>query len=108
MMTMHLNPLFDLNSGLPFNAHNDFVRFFFEGGLLGLLCYVAYGVLLCRWAIHRAATREGLGLAAALVAMLFLTAGTTELSLHTANLYTLYGMLALVSVPPAASGDRLR
>jgi hypothetical protein len=49
-----------------------------------------------------------LGLAAALVAMLFLTAGTTELSLHTANLYTLYGMLALVSVPPAASGDRLR
>ncbi len=104
MMTIHLNPLFNSDNGVPFNAHNDFVRFFFEGGLLGLLCYVGYGALLCRWAVRRAVTPEGLGLAAALVAMFFLTAGTTELSLHTANLYTLYSLLALVTAPaPAAA-----
>ena len=110
MMTLQLNPLFNVENGVPFNAHNDFVRFFFEGGLLGLLCYVGYGALLCRWAVRRAATAEGLGLAAALVAMFFLTAGTTELSLHTANLYTLYALLALVTpaAPAAAAPAPLR
>jgi hypothetical protein len=36
--------------------------------------------------------------------MTFLTAGTTELSLQTANLYVLYGLLAIASAgaPPLA------
>ncbi len=103
MMTTHLNPLYNQYNGVPFNAHNDFVRFFFEGGVLGLICYVVYGALLCRWAIRRASQPgqrpEGFGVAAALAAMIFLTGGTTEVSLHTANQYTLYSLLALVILP---------
>ncbi len=100
-MTTQLNPVVNENSGVPFNAHDDFVRFFFEGGLLGLFCYVVYGALLCRWAVRRPAA-AGLGVGAALLAMFFLTAGTTELSLHTANQYTLYALLALAATSGAA------
>jgi O-antigen ligase len=106
-MTTRLNPLINMENGLPFNAHDDFVRFFFEGGAVGLLCYLVYGALLWRWAQRQArlasADRAGTACAvsAALVALFFLTAGTTELSLHTANLYALYGMLALLTTPGA-------
>ena len=100
-MTTHLNPLVDDNTGIPFNAHNDFVRFFFEGGVLGLACYVLYGLLLCWWAVGLARQfgAQSAAIAATLVAMIFLTAGMTELSLQTANQYTLYGMLALANAP---------
>jgi hypothetical protein len=94
-------------NGLPFNAHDDFVRFFFESGAVGLLCYLIYGGLLWWWVqrrarrapADRAATASAIS--AALLAMFFLTVGTTELSLHTANLYELYGMLALLTAPGA-------
>ena len=101
-MTTQLNPLSNEENGLPFNAHNDFVRFFFETGLVGLICYVVYGLLLCSWALRQvrlAAPARGptaQAVAAALLAMFFLTIGAPELSLNTASLYALYGMLALV------------
>lgn len=106
-MTTRLNPLVNMENGLPFNAHDDFVRFFFEGGAAGLVCYLVYGALLWWWAqrqarlapANRAATAPAVS--AALLAMFFLTLGTTELSLHTANLYELYGMLALLTAPHA-------
>ena len=102
-MTTVLNPIVDVDNGVPYNAHNDFVRFFFEAGLLGLASYMVYAVLLCLWAIRRARvagpdnTPGAFAVAAAWLAMLLLSAGNTELSLHTSNLYTLYGMLALVT-----------
>jgi O-antigen ligase len=101
-MTTVLNPLISPINDLPFNAHNDFVRFFFETGLLGLCCYVLYAASLCYWTLKQArqARRENAstayGVAAALVSVLFLSLGTTEVSLNTAILYQLYGMLALV------------
>ena len=102
-MTTHLNPLINSENGVPFNAHNDYVRFFFEGGIMGLACYGVYQALLCLWVIRRARgiprERSGtaIALGASLLGMTFLTGGTTELSLHTANQYSLYGVLALVS-----------
>jgi O-antigen ligase len=106
-MTTRLNPLVNMENGLRFNAHDDFVRFFFESGAVGLLCYLIYGGLLWWWVqrrargapADRAATASAIS--AALLAMFFLTVGTTELSLHTANLYELYGMLALLTAPGA-------
>src|SRR5206468_3336094 len=53
-MTIVLNPMINGRTGLPYNAHNDFVRVFFEGGALGLVSYVVYGVLLCKWALQKA------------------------------------------------------
>jgi O-antigen ligase len=113
-MTTHLNPLVNSENGVPFNAHNDYVRFFFEGGIGGLAFYLCYQALLVRWVIRHARSSSpaqaatGRGLAAALLGMTFLTGGTTELSLHTADLYLLYGMLALVGVSGAreAIGER--
>ncbi len=111
-MTTVLNPIVNMDNGVPYNAHNDLVRFFFESGLLGLLCYLVYALLLCRWAVHwaRAAAPEfsatALAIAATWLAFLLLSLGNTELSLNTAILYTMYGMLALVvgaSAPAAAS-----
>lgn len=103
-MTTQLNPVVNQDTGQPFNAHDDFVRFFFEGGVLGLAAYVLYGAMLCLWALRRARAaprkRAGVsyGIVAALLAMIFLSGGTTELSLHTANLYALYGMLGMLEV----------
>ncbi len=103
-MTTVLNPLVNPTNGVPFNAHDDFVRFFFEGGFLGLGCYVVYCVLLCRWALKRARDADvvarpiAYGVAASLLALTLLSLGTTELSLNTAILYELYGMLALIGV----------
>jgi O-antigen ligase len=103
-MTSVLDPVVDYRTGIPFHAHNDFVQFFFEGGSLGLLCYVVYGVLLCRWALRRThaapASRapDGYGVTAALVALMFLSLGATDLTLSSALLHGLYGMLALVGI----------
>ena len=103
-MTMVLNPLVSPVNGVPFNAHNDFVRWFFEGGTLGLFCYVLYCVLLCRWAVREARRIErtysatAFATAAAWLALLLLSAGTPEISLQTAVQYQLYGLLALLSV----------
>jgi len=102
-MTTELNPIVNSDTGLPYNAHNDFVRFFFEGGLLGLLAYLVYGVLLCRWALIAARLAEprdapgAYAVAAALFALFFLTAGTPEFGQQTAIQYEIYGMLALMT-----------
>lgn len=104
-MTTVLNPLVNASNGVPFNAHNDFVRFLFEAGAIGLGCYLVYAALICRWALARARESElsrapmAYGVAAALVSVVFLSLGTTELSLNTAILYQLYGMLALIGAP---------
>jgi hypothetical protein len=105
-MTTHLNRLIAVN-GVPFNAHNDFVRFFFEGGIFGLACYVIYGLLLCRWAASQSRMRgvASMAIAASLASLLFLTGGTPEISLHTASLYALYAMLAMANVPSGASAE---
>lgn len=116
-MTTVLNPLVSPANGIPFNAHNDFVRLFFEGGVLGLACYVIYGALFCGWVLARARAASAqrassaYAVAAAWIAMFFLTAGTPELSLQTAILYELYGMAALLNAPQLAKrvafpGDR--
>lgn len=103
-MATVLNTMIDIRSGLPFSPHDDFVKFFVETGVVGLACYVIYGILLCAWTLRRA--REGgqsiapvaYALAASLLSLFFLTAGVPELAVNTAILHTLYGMLALVSV----------
>ena len=103
-MTMVLNPLVSPVNGVPFNAHNDFVRWFFEGGALGLSCYLLYCVLLCRWAVREARrigrthSATAFATAAAWLALLLLSGGTPEISLQTAVQYQLYGLLALLSV----------
>ena len=113
-MTTVLNPLVNVDyGGKPFNAHNDFVRWFFEAGVLGLLCFLVYGVLLCRWALRRAlvASREAapgaFAVAAALIAMIFLSLGTTEYSSQTAILYQFNGILALLTVVPTRPEPRV-
>jgi O-antigen ligase len=104
-MTTVLNPLVSPANGIPFNAHDDYVRFFFESGLVGVACYVIYGLLLCGWVVSRAGgvtperAATAYAVAAAWIAMLFLTAGTPELSLQTAGLYELYGMAGLLLAP---------
>jgi O-Antigen ligase len=109
-MTTVLNPLVNQNNGVPFNAHDDYVRLFFEGGVVGLACYIVYQGLLIVWVVRQsrivAPERRGavLALGAALCGMTFLTAGTTELSLQTANLYVLYGMLAIASQDAKPNG----
>ncbi len=110
-MTMVLNPLVSPTNGLPFNAHNDFVRFFFEGGMLGLACYVIYGMLLCRWVLAQARggslgrAASAYAVAAAWIAMFFLTGGTPELSIQTAGQYELYGMAGLLLAPEPAGAE---
>lgn len=104
-MTMVLNPLVNAETGVPFNAHDDFVRFFFEGGAAGVICYLIYGVLLASWLLARARAAPperaagAYAVAAAWIALFFLTAGTPELSLQTALQYALYGMAGLLNAP---------
>jgi len=92
-MTTVLNPMVNSVNGVPFNAHNDFVRFFFEGGVVGLVAYSSYVVRRARMGGTRQAT--ALGVAASVLALILLSAGNTEISLQTADLYELYGMMAL-------------
>jgi O-antigen ligase len=108
-MTTVLNPLVNQNSGIPFNAHDDFVRFFFEAGGLGLVCYLVYGARLCAWIVGRARSGSAeraagaYAVAAAWIALFFLTAGTAELSLQTAVQYELYGMAGLLNASEGAT-----
>jgi O-antigen ligase len=111
-MTTVLNPLTNLDyGGKPFNAHNDFVRWFFEGGVLGLVCYVIYGVMLCQWVLWKAASASiraapgAYAVAASLIALLFLSLGTVEYSSQTAILYQFSGILGFMSVVPGDSLD---
>jgi hypothetical protein len=105
-MTAVLNPLVQEGTGLPFGAHDDFVKFFFETGLLGLACYVIYGVRLCAWTFGRARAAgpatapTAYAVTASLLSLFFFTAGVTELAVNTATLHSLYGMLALLTIPP--------
>lgn len=100
-MTTVLNPLISSVNGVPFNAHDDFVRFFFETGLLGLGAYLLYCIWLCNWALAGARSTSAesapvaYGVAASVLAMFLLSLGTPEISLNTAILYEVYGMLAL-------------
>jgi len=102
-MTPVLNPQIDPATELPYTAHNDFVRVFFEGGILGLVGYVLYGALLLRWALkraRRASVRQAptaFAVVAALLALIFLTAGAQEWGTLTAVQFELYGMLALIT-----------
>jgi O-antigen ligase len=104
-MTMVLNPLINGATGVPFNAHDDFVRFFFEGGVVGVICYLIYGVLSASWLLGRARAAPperaagAYAVAAAWIALFFLTGGTPELSLQTAVQYELYGMAGLLNTP---------
>jgi hypothetical protein len=113
-MTTKLNPLMDYKTGLPFTAHDDFVRMFFEAGAIGLFLYVLYGALLCFWALGKARSAQpeysptALAVAAALIAMFFLTAGTAELGTQTAVQYELYGMLALMTAVEKRETERRR
>jgi O-antigen ligase len=110
-MTTVLNPIVSSENGVPYNAHNDLVRFFFEGGAVGLALYLGYCVLLGVWLI-RAARRSGLArnpaltaVAAAFWSLTLLTAGMAEVSLQTAVLTQFYGMLGLAAgalIPPQA------
>lgn len=99
-MTTVLNPIVNTDNGVPYNAHNDFVRFFFESGLLGLAAYLLYAIGLCGWSIRNARASPDLGspafaVAASCLTLLLLSAGNPEISLATASLYSLNGMLAL-------------
>ena len=110
-MTTVLNPLTNIEyGGKPFNAHDDFVRWFFEAGALGVICYVVYGVLLCQWVLRKASSASrsaaggAYGAGAALVAIMFLSLGTVEYSSQTAILFQFSGILGFMSVLP---GDTL-
>ena len=101
-MTTVLNPLIQASSGVPFNAHNDYVRFFFEGGLLGLGLYTGFAITFARW-LWRA--RRGLRAAdqsiahaaiGSLAALFLFSAGTTEMSLQSAVLYPAYLLLGIL------------
>lgn len=115
-MTTVLNPLTDFRTGLPYTAHDDFVRIFFEVGTVGLLCYLLYGALLVRWALTKARRAQAplsssaIAIPAALVALFFLTVGTPEWGTQTAEQFELYGMLALLTALDArwGSGDAIR
>jgi len=112
-MTEVLNPVINQNTGTPFNAHDDFVRFFFETGIVGLMAYLLYGVSLGRWLIHMARRATGSLLASTLavtvsfLALFFFTGGAPELSLQTAVQYELYALMAL-SLPEVARDGTAR
>lgn len=116
-MTAVLNPQRDPATDLPYTAHDDFVRVFFETGAVGLVCYIVYGILLSMWALRAARAvpaAEGsgaLGVVAAFIALFFLTAGTPEFGTQTAVQYEVYTMLGLMTASKrtgAPSADRRR
>lgn len=102
-MTTELNPIVNPESGLPFNAHNDFVRVFFEAGVLGLMTYVMYGLLIFRWSLYLARrvrpqhAPTAYAVAATLGSMFFFTGGVPEFGTQTALQCQVLGMLALVT-----------
>ena len=113
-MTTVLNPIVSSENGVPFNAHNDFVRFFFEAGVLGLGCYLIYGLLIGRWVVRRAReapperTSSAFAVAASWIALFFLTGGTPELTADCGILFELYGMIALLASPVVSWQSQLQ
>ncbi|HEV2716807.1 MAG TPA: hypothetical protein VGU64_16205, partial [Terriglobales bacterium] len=111
-MTTVLNPQTEFATGLPYTAHDDFVRIFFEAGTIGLLSYLLFGALLVRWALKKARkahaphSSSAMAIPAALVALFFLTVGTPELGTQTAVQFELYGMLALLGSLETPFGGR--
>ncbi len=101
-MTPVLNPLFDERVNTPFSAHDDFVRFFFEGGLLGLTLHGVQLAMFALWLI-RVSRRtpapwsvEANAVVATLLALYLFTAGTTEMSQQTASMYEVYLLIGLL------------
>jgi O-antigen ligase len=101
-MTTVLNPLIQASSGIPFNAHDDYVRFFFEGGLIGLTLYSAFVAALAMWllrarsALHAADRSVSYAIIASLAALYVFSAGTTEMSLQTGVLCQTYLLIAIL------------
>jgi hypothetical protein len=101
-MTTVLNPLIQASSGIPFNAHDDYVRFFFEGGLIGLGIYTAFVLTLAVWLLRarRALPVPDQGVAYAIIASLaslyVFSVGTTEMSLQTGVLCQTYLLIAIL------------
>ena len=101
-MTTVLNPLIQASSGVPFNAHNDYVRYFFEGGLVGLTLYVSFIVVLGAWLWRvgqrctRADRTVAIPIIAALASLFVFSAGTTEMSLQTGVLYPTQLLMAIL------------
>jgi O-antigen ligase/polysaccharide polymerase Wzy-like membrane protein len=101
-MTMVLNPLVSATSNLPYNAHDDLVRFFFEGGLFGLFGYVAHLTLMAMWLWRErmALTPEtqtlGRAIVASIAALFILSLGTTEMVENTAILYEAFVLFAIL------------
>ena len=101
-MTMVLNPLISPGSNKPFNAHDDFVRFFFEGGVVGLALHaLQLGLFaLWLWRVSRqtrgARSVEVNAIVASLLALYLFTGGTTEMSLNTAVNYEVFLLIGLL------------
>jgi O-antigen ligase len=101
-MTTILNPLIQASSGIPFNAHDDYVRFFFEGGLIGLGIYTAFVATLAMWlfrvrkALHAVDESVAYAIIASLAALYVFSAGTTEMSLQTGVLCQTYLLIAIL------------
>lgn len=102
-MTSVLNPMISPWNGTPFNAHNDIVRFFFEGGVLGLSLYFAQIGVFATWLwrvsaeVRSPENVEANAIAAALIALYVFSLGTTEMTLATAVLYEVYLLLGVLS-----------
>ena len=101
-MTTVLNPLIQASSGIPFNAHDDYVRFFFEGGMTGLILYTLFVGSFSLWLLR---ARKNLhaddrsivhAIIAALACLFVLSLGTTEMSLQSAVLSQSYLLMAIV------------
>ena len=101
-MTTVLNPMIQASSGVPFNAHNDYVRYFFEGGLVGLTLYVGFIAVLGVWfwrVRQRCAPADrtvAIAISAALASLFVFSAGTTEMSLQTGVLYPTQLLMAIL------------
>jgi O-antigen ligase len=112
-MTRELNPLVSPDKFVPFDAHDDFVRFFFEAGLLGLIAYAAYAILLCLWTLRRAwdvvpkQAPAALAISSSVLAIYLFTFGTPEVSLNTPVQLELYAWLALVAYFPTITSTSL-
>jgi O-antigen ligase len=101
-MTTVLNPLIQASSGIPFNAHDDYVRFFFEGGLIGVALYSAFVATLALWlfrsrrSLQDADRSVGYAIIASLASLYVFSAGTTEMTLQTGVLCQTYLLIAIL------------
>ena len=110
-MTTVLNPLIQASSGIPFNAHDDYVRFFFEGGLIGLAIYSAFIATFAVWLLRarralQAADRSvSYAIIASLASLYVFSAGTTEMTLQTGVLCQTYLLIAILVGAEARRDD---